>query len=53
MPHLFEVADRTQIRQLGRGLRVTNPKGHQMSNTVALMTSAKAPAAEMAAAVVY
>ena len=50
MPHVFEVADRIHIHRLGRRLCVINPKDYSMSDAVALMTGAKEPPAELAAA---
>ncbi len=50
MPHVFEVCDRVHIHRLGRRLTVINPKQHSMSDAVALMTGAKQPDAEPAAA---
>lgn len=49
MPHVFEIADRIHIHRLGRRLCVINPKDHTMSDAVAFMTGAKAPAEELAA----
>lgn len=46
MPHVFEVADRIHIHRLGKRLCVIDPKQHQMSDAVAMMTgAAEAPAA--------
>jgi fructose transport system ATP-binding protein len=42
MPHVFEVADRIHIQRLGRRAAVVNPKAISMSDTVAVMTGAKA-----------
>jgi fructose transport system ATP-binding protein len=42
MPHVFEVADRIHIQRLGRRAAVVNPKTISMSDTVAVMTGAKA-----------
>jgi fructose transport system ATP-binding protein len=42
MPHVFEVADRIHIQRLGRRAAVVNPKVISMSDTVAVMTGAKA-----------
>ena len=50
MPHVFEVADRIHIHRLGRRLCVINPKDYSMSDAVALMTGAKEPPTELAAA---
>jgi len=50
MPHVFEVADRIHIHRLGRRLCVIDPKGHSMSDAVALMTGAKKPDADAVAA---
>ncbi len=44
MPHVFEVADRIHVHRLGRRLCVINPRDHSMSDAVAYMTGAKAPA---------
>jgi fructose transport system ATP-binding protein len=44
MPHVFEIADRIHIQRLGRRAAVVNPKGISMSDAVAVMTGAKAPA---------
>lgn len=49
MPHVFEVADRIHIHRLGRRLTVINPKDYTMSDAVAFMTGAKAPAQPVAA----
>ncbi|EUB96627.1 Monosaccharide-transporting ATPase [Rhizobium sp. CF080] len=49
MPHVFEVADRIHIHRLGRRLTVINPKDYTMSDAVAFMTGAKAPAQSVAA----
>ncbi|MDR6951201.1 fructose transport system ATP-binding protein [Ancylobacter sp. 3268] len=49
MPHVFEIADRIHIHRLGRRLCVINPKDYTMSDAVAFMTGAKAPAEELAA----
>lgn len=43
MPHVFEIADRIHIQRLGRRAAVVNPKAISMSDTVAVMTGAKAP----------
>jgi fructose transport system ATP-binding protein len=43
MPHVFEVADRIHIQRLGRRAAVVNPKAISMSDTVAVMTGARAP----------
>lgn len=43
MPHVFEVADRIHIQRLGRRATVVNPKAISMSDTVAVMTGARAP----------
>jgi fructose transport system ATP-binding protein len=43
MPHVFEIADRIHIQRLGRRAAVVNPKTISMSDTVAVMTGAKAP----------
>ncbi|HSI40265.1 MAG TPA: ATP-binding cassette domain-containing protein [Xanthobacteraceae bacterium] len=48
MPHVFEIADRIHVHRLGRRLCVINPKDYTMSDAVAFMTGAKAPA-ELAA----
>jgi fructose transport system ATP-binding protein len=48
MPHVFEIADRIHIHRLGRRLTVIDPKAYSMSDAVAFMTGAKAPA-ELAA----
>lgn len=50
MPHVFEVADRIHVHRLGKRLCVINPKEHTMSDAVALMTGAKEPPKELAAA---
>lgn len=50
MPHVFEVADRIHVHRLGRRLCVINPKEHSMSDAVALMTGAKEPPRDLAAA---
>ena len=42
MPHVFEVADRIHIARLGKRAAVVNPKFISMSDTVAVMTGAKA-----------
>mgnify|MGYP001007074151 FL=1 len=42
MPHVFEIADRIHIQRLGRRACVVNPKKISMSDTVAVMTGAKA-----------
>ena len=42
MPHVFEVADRIHIARLGKRAAVVNPKYISMSDTVAVMTGAKA-----------
>jgi fructose transport system ATP-binding protein len=44
MPHVFEIADRIHIHRLGRRLTVIDPKSHAMSDAVAFMTGALAPA---------
>ncbi|CDZ39167.1 ABC transporter, carbohydrate uptake transporter-2 (CUT2) family, ATP-binding protein [Neorhizobium galegae bv. officinalis] len=49
MPHVFEVADRIHIHRLGRRLTVIDPKEYTMSDAVAFMTGAKAPAQPVAA----
>ncbi len=49
MPHVFEVADRIHIHRLGKRLTVINPKEYTMSDAVAFMTGAKAPAQPVAA----
>ena len=49
MPHVFEVADRIHIHRLGRRLTVIDPKDYTMSDAVAFMTGAKAPAEAVAA----
>lgn len=49
MPHVFEIADRIHIHRLGRRLCVIDPKDYTMSDAVAFMTGAKAPAEERAA----
>jgi fructose transport system ATP-binding protein len=49
MPHVFEIADRIHIHRLGRRLTVIDPKDYTMSDAVAFMTGAKAPAEELAA----
>ena len=43
MPHVFEVADRIHIQRLGRRAAVVDPKAISMSDTVAVMTGARAP----------
>lgn len=50
MPHVFEVADRIHVHRLGKRLCVINPKEHSMSDAVALMTGAKEPPKDLAAA---
>jgi fructose transport system ATP-binding protein len=42
MPHVFEIADRIHIQRLGKRACVVNPKAISMSDTVAVMTGAKA-----------
>lgn len=42
MPHVFEIADRIHIARLGKRAAVVNPKKISMSDTVAVMTGAKA-----------
>ncbi|MGQ0709996.1 MAG: ATP-binding cassette domain-containing protein [Rhodoferax sp.] len=42
MPHVFEIADRIHIQRLGRRAAVVNPRAISMSDTVAVMTGAKA-----------
>jgi fructose transport system ATP-binding protein len=42
MPHVFEIADRIHIQRLGRRAAVVNPKKISMSDTVAVMTGARA-----------
>ena len=42
MPHVFEIADRIHIQRLGKRAAVVNPKTISMSDTVAVMTGAKA-----------
>ncbi|CAM8653861.1 LivG ABC-type branched-chain amino acid transport systems, ATPase component [Comamonadaceae bacterium] len=42
MPHVFEIADRIHIQRLGKRACVVNPKEISMSDTVAVMTGAKA-----------
>jgi fructose transport system ATP-binding protein len=49
MPHVFEIADRIHIHRLGKRLTVINPKDYTMSDAVAFMTGAKAPAEPVAA----
>lgn len=49
MPHVFEIADRIHIHRLGRRLCVIDPKDYTMSDAVAFMTGARAPAEELAA----
>ncbi len=49
MPHVFEIADRIHIHRLGRRLCVIDPKDYTMSDAVAFMTGAKAPAEDLAA----
>ncbi|WP_105382787.1 ATP-binding cassette domain-containing protein [Neorhizobium alkalisoli] len=49
MPHVFEVADRIHIHRLGKRLTVIDPKEYTMSDAVAFMTGAKAPAQPVAA----
>ena len=44
MPHVFEIADRIHVARLGRRAAVLNPKKISMSDTVAVMTGAMAPA---------
>ena len=44
MPHVFEIADRIHVARLGRRAAVLNPKKITMSDTVAVMTGAMAPA---------
>lgn len=36
-PHVFEVADRIHIHRLGKRIAVIDPKGHSMSDAVAIM----------------
>jgi len=43
MPHVFEVADRIHVQRLGKRAAVVNPKAISMSDTVAVMTGARAP----------
>lgn len=50
MPHVFEVADRIHVHRLGKRLCVINPKEYSMSDAVALMTGAKEPPKDLAAA---
>jgi fructose transport system ATP-binding protein len=42
MPHVFEIADRIHVQRLGRRAAVINPRMISMSDTVAVMTGAKA-----------
>ena len=42
MPHVLEIADRIHIQRLGKRACVVNPKAISMSDTVAVMTGAKA-----------
>jgi fructose transport system ATP-binding protein len=42
MPHVFEIADRIHIQRLGKRAAIVNPKKISMSDTVAVMTGAKA-----------
>lgn len=42
MPHVFEIADRIHIQRLGKRACVVNPQAISMSDTVAVMTGAKA-----------
>jgi fructose transport system ATP-binding protein len=42
MPHVFEIADRIHIARLGKRAAIVNPKVISMSDTVAVMTGAKA-----------
>jgi fructose transport system ATP-binding protein len=42
MPHVFEIADRIHIQRLGKRACVVNPRAISMSDTVAVMTGAKA-----------
>jgi fructose transport system ATP-binding protein len=42
MPHVFEIADRIHIQRLGKRACIVNPKKISMSDTVAVMTGAKA-----------
>jgi fructose transport system ATP-binding protein len=44
MPHVFEIADRIHVARLGNRAAVLNPKKISMSDTVAVMTGAMAPA---------
>jgi fructose transport system ATP-binding protein len=44
MPHVFEIADRIHIQRLGKRAAVVDPKTVGMSNAVAVMTGAMAPA---------
>ena len=44
MPHVFEIADRIHVARLGKRAAVLNPKKISMSDTVAVMTGAMAPA---------
>jgi len=44
MPLVFEIADRIHIHRLGRRLTVIDPKDYTMSDAVAFMTGARAPA---------
>ena len=44
MPHVFEIADRIHIHRLGRRACVIRPGDHTMSEAVAIMTGAMAPA---------
>jgi fructose transport system ATP-binding protein len=46
MPHVFEVADRIHIHRLGRRHAVIDPTKYSMSDAVAIMTGAMAPAPE-------
>lgn len=43
MPHVFEIADRIHIARLGRRAAVVDPRRISMSDTVAVMTGARAP----------
>jgi fructose transport system ATP-binding protein len=40
MPQVFEIADRVHIQRLGRRVAVVDPREHEMSEVVAIMTGA-------------
>ncbi len=50
MPHVFELADRIHIHRLGRRAAVVDPRQISSSDAVAIMTGAKPPPPESAAA---